>query len=300
LKIDWLAAYAGPLSWTLMVIIITYLSLIFGELVPKRLALLNPEGIAKVVARPMNLLSRFGKPLVMILGFSTDAVLRLLRAKKSDEPPVTEEEIHSLMRQGQEAGVLEAAEHAMLRNVLRLDELRLGNIMTLRKEIYYIDVEEDLSVNRTSIATSPHARVPLCRGGIDQVIGIVYAKDVVAALLQDQPLVLAELAKEPIFISRMATPLELLEQIRKSKMHLAIVRDEQGHTSGLVTLNDVMEAIAGSLPEGGEEEEPDFVQREDGTWLVSGLVDIATFKDQFGVKTLTEEESGHCHTLGGL
>ncbi len=300
IEVDWLAPYAGPLSWTLMVIIITYLSLIFGELVPKRLALLNPEGVAKVMARPMNLLSRLGKPLVLILGFSTDMVLRLLRAKKSDEPPVTEEEIHSLMRQGQEAGVLEAAEHEMLRNVLHLDELRLGNIMTLRREIYYIDLEEDLAVNRFRLATSPHSRVPLCRGGIDQVIGILYAKDVVAALLQGQPLNLAELAKEPIFISRMATPFALLETIRQSKMHLAIVRDEQGHTSGLVTLNDIMEAIAGSLPEGSEEDEPDFVQREDGTWLVSGLVDVATFKDQFGVKTLPEEESGHYHTLGGL
>jgi len=295
-----LAPYAQGLSTALMVIIITYLSLIFGELVPKRLALLNPEGIAKVMSRPMNLLSRIARPLVALLSFSTEGMLKLLRAKKADEQPIIEEEIHSLMRQGTAAGLLEESEQAMVRNVLRLDDIRVGNIMTLRKELFYIDVEDPHEENRTKIANSPHSRIPVCKGSIDNVLGILYAKDVLNRIMSNQEPDLAALVTRPLFIPRYATGLQLLEQFKKSKSHLAIVVDEHGQTSGLVSLNDVLEAIVGDLPDEDEEYEPDFVEREDGSWLVSGQVDISTFKEHFGIKTLPEEEYGNYHTLGGL
>lgn len=300
LQFEPLAPYAQGLSTALMVIFITYLSLIFGELVPKRLALLNPEGIAKVMARPMNLLSRIARPLVALLSFSTEGMLKLLRAKKPEEQPIIEEEIHSLMRQGTAAGLLEESEQTMVRNVLRLDDIRVGNIMTLRKELFFIDVEDSIEENRRKIANSPHSRIPVCKGSIDNVLGILYAKDVLSRIMSQQEPDLVALVTRPLFIPRYATGLQLLEQFKKSKSHIAIVVDEHGQTSGLVSINDVLEAIVGDLPDEDEEYEPDFVQREDGSWLVSGQVDISTFKEHFGIKSLPEEEYGNYHTLGGL
>lgn len=295
-----LAPYAEPLSLAAMVILITYFSLIFGELVPKRLGLMNPELIARLVARPMNLLSLVVQPLVVLLSVSTELILKLLRAKKIQETDIIEEEIHSLMQQGTESGVLEESEHAMVKNVLRLDDQRVGNMMTLRKELFYLDITHDLDENRQKIANTPHSRIPVCKGGIDNVIGILHTKDMLDQLMRGAEPDIASLIKRALVVPRYATGLQLLEQFKKSRSHVAIVVDEHGQTSGLVSLNDVMTAIVGDLPMEDEEYEPDFVEREDGSWLVSGQVDIAAFKDRFRVKSLPEEEYGNYHTLGGL
>jgi putative hemolysin len=295
-----LAPYAHPLSITAMVVIITYFSLIFGELVPKRLGLMNPELIARLVARPMDLLSLMARPLVALLSVSTEVILRLLRARKVEESDIIEEEIHSLMQQGTESGVLEESEHAMVKNVLRLDDQRVGNMMTLRKELYYIDITDDLDENRRKIAETTHARIPVCKGNIDNVIGILHTKDLLDQIMRGDPLDIAGLLRRPLVVPRYASGLQLLEQFKKSKSHVAIVVDEHGQTSGLVSVNDVMTAIVGDLPAEDEEYEPDFIERDDGSWLVSGQVDIAAFKDRFRVKNLPEEEFGNYHTLGGL
>lgn len=300
LQVDSLAPYAESLSTVLMVVCVTYLSLIFGELVPKRLALLNPEAIATIMARPMNMLSRIARPLVVLLSLSTEGILKLLHARKRDEPPIIEEEIHSLVRQGTAAGVLEESEQVMIKNVLRLDDQRVGNIMTLRRDVFYVDIEDSIEENRRKIAGSHYSRIPVCKGGLDNVIGILYAKDMLNRVLADQPLDLTALVKRPLFIPRYATALQLLEQFKKSKIHLAMVVDEHGQTSGLVSTNDVLEAIVGDLPAEDEEYEPDFVEREDGSWLVAGQVDIGAFKEHFDIKRLPEEEQGNYHTLGGL
>lgn len=296
-----LAPYAKPLSLTLMVIIITYLTLIFGELVPKRLAMLNPEAIARVLAPPMSLLSRVARPLVWLLSASTEAMLRLLRAKRAEEPPMVEEEIHSLMRQGTAAGVLEESEQFMIRNVLRLDDLRVGNIMTLRKDVYYIDLEDSARENHELIANSPHSRIPLCRGGLDHVVGVIYAKDVLKSVMAAEEPDLAALARPALNVPRQATGLELLDRLRQSNNHIAIVADAHGYTSGIVSMTDVLEAIVGRFPTEDEAAETDFVPRRDGTWLVSGQVDITAFRQHFELRPLPEEEedSGY-HTLGGL
>lgn len=300
LDIPLLAPYAKPLSITGMVIIITYFSLIFGELVPKRLGLMNPELIARLVARPMNMLSLVTRPLVALLSLSTELILKLLRAKKVDEGDIIEEEIHSLMQQGTESGVLEESEHVMVKNVLRLDDQRVGNMMTLRKELYYIDINDGIEENRRKIAGTPHARIPVCKGNIDNVIGILHTKDLLDQLMGGEQPDIASLIKRPLVVPRYATGLQLLEQFKKSKSHVAIVIDEHGQTSGLVSVNDVMTAIVGDLPAEHEDYEPDFIEREDGSWLVSGQIDIGAFKDHFRVKMLPEEEFGNYHTLGGL
>lgn len=300
LDIPLLAPYAKPLSITGMVIIITYFSLIFGELVPKRLGLMNPELIARMVARPMNMLSLVTRPLVALLSISTELILKLLRAKKVDEGDIIEEEIHSLMQQGTESGVLEESEHVMVKNVLRLDDQRVGNMMTLRKELYYIDINDGIEENRRKIAGTPHARIPVCKGNIDNVIGILHTKDLLDQLMGGEQPDIASLIKRPLVVPRYATGLQLLEQFKKSKSHVAIVIDEHGQTSGLVSVNDVMTAIVGDLPAEHEDYEPDFIEREDGSWLVSGQIDIGAFKDHFRVKMLPEEEFGNYHTLGGL
>lgn len=300
LDIPLLAPYAKPLSITGMVIIITYFSLIFGELVPKRLGLMNPELIARLVARPMNMLSLVTRPLVALLSISTELILKLLRAKKVDEGDIIEEEIHSLMQQGTESGVLEESEHVMVKNVLRLDDQRVGNMMTLRKELYYIDINDGIEENRRKIAGTPHARIPVCKGNIDNVIGILHTKDLLDQLMGGEQPDIASLIKRPLVVPRYATGLQLLEQFKKSKSHVAIVIDEHGQTSGLVSVNDVMTAIVGDLPAEHEDYEPDFIEREDGSWLVSGQIDIGAFKDHFRVKMLPEEEFGNYHTLGGL
>lgn len=300
LGVPLLAAYAKPLSITAMVIIITYFSLIFGELVPKRLGLMNPELVARLMARPMHILSQLARPLVILLSVSTELILKLLRARKVEESDILEEEIHSLMQQGTESGVLEESEHAMVKNVLRLDDQRIGNIMTLRKELYYLDILDDLEENRRKIAETPHSRIPVCKGSIDNVIGILHTKDLLDLLMRSEIVDIAGLIKRPLVVPRYATALQLLEQFKKSKSHVAIVVDEHGQTSGLVSVNDVMTAIVGDLPAEDEEYEPDFVERDDGSWLVSGQVDIAAFKDRFRVKHLPDEEFGNYHTLGGL
>ncbi|NPU95526.1 MAG: HlyC/CorC family transporter [Gammaproteobacteria bacterium] len=300
LEVDLLAPWAEPLSLTLMVIIITYFSLIFGELVPKRLAMHNPEAIAKVVAHPMNLLSKVARPLVVLLSISTEAILKLLGTKKAEEMDIIEEEIHSLMKQGTEAGVLEESEHTMVRNVLRLDDQRVSNIMTLRKEVYYIDLEDGGDDNLQKVKDSTHSRIPVCKGGIDNVIGFLHSKDVMNQVLGGKALDISDMIKRPLFVPSSATALQLLEQFKKSRVHLAIVVDEHGQTSGLVSVNDVLEAIVGDMPADDQEYEPDFIEREDGSWLVNALVDISEFKEKFGIRSLPEEEQGNYSTLGGL
>lgn len=300
LEISAIAAYAKPVSWTLMVILITYFSLIFGELVPKRLALMNPELIARVVARPMDLLSKATHPLVWLLSISTELILRLLKAQRRPEESMIEEEIHSLMKQGTESGLLEQSEQDMVRNVLRLDDKRVGNIMTLREDMFYIDLDDCDEANLHKINASGYFWVPVCSGGIRQVIGLLSSKDLLNACMQGGSLDLRSLLKPPVFVPLYATTLQLLEQFKQSKSQIAIVTDEHGQTSGLVSMSDVMMAIVGDLPGDDEEYEPDFIPREDGSWLVSGQVDIASFKDKFAIRNLPDEKYGSYHTLGGL
>lgn len=302
----WLASYgmsegqAQVLSLVLMVAILAYFSLVFGELVPKRLALHDPEAIARAVAKPMTLLARLAYPAVRLLSLSTDTVLRILGQRQRDEPPVTEEEVRVLIEQGANAGVFERSEQEMMENVLRLSDQRIASIMTLRSDVVYLDLEDPIEANRRKLESSPVSRLPVCRGGLDHIVGFVHAKDLLARILKGDGLDLAAAARRPLFVPRTMTPMRLLEQFKKARVHLAVVIDEHGNTAGVVTLNDVLESVAGEFPTADEKYDPDIVQREDGSWLLSGQLDVSRFRDLLKLGSLPDQARGNYHTVAGF
>lgn len=295
-----LADYAKPLAWTVMVIVITYFSLIFGELVPKRLALMNPELIARYASRPMDILSRVTHPLIWLLSSSTGLILKLLRAQTREEDHLIEEEIHSLIKQGGDLGVLDQSERDMMTNVLRLNDKRVGNIMTLYDDLFYVDLAHDNEANLHKISVSNYSWVPVCHGNPRQIVGLLSSNELLGACMKCGEPDLKALLRPPLFVPLATTVPELLEQFKQSKSQLAIVTDGNGETMGLVSMADVMMAIINDIPGMTNEYEPDFVQRADGSCLVDGQVDITSFKNRFGLRHLPEENYGNYHTLGGL
>jgi putative hemolysin len=295
-----LAPYSSGLSLVIVVFGITYFSLIIGELVPKRLALLRPEKIAMLMARPMRLVSLVVFPLVKILSMTTDLILRLVGAKTMGEPLVTEKEIKLMIEQGTEAGVFHKSEQQMVSNILRLDNLRVGAIMTPRMDIYYLDANDPLEENRQKIIESPYSKILVCQDGLDNILGFIGAKDLLNRTLVGKDMDLKNLVKKPHFIPKSLDPMKLLEEFKYSKAPLALVVDEYGEVAGLVTLKDVMEAIVGDIPTEESEEEPEAVQREDGSWLLDGMLSIEKFKQIFDVEELPDEVSGNYHTIGGF
>lgn len=299
-RIPALAPYAHPLSLTVMVVALTYVSLIVGELVPKRLALTRPESIATKIAQPMEWLSRVARPLVHLLSVSTDAVLRLLRVRKVAGPAVTLEEFKVMMEQGTEEGVFERSEQELVTNVLNLDERFVGAILTPRSDVVFLDVRDPEERNRQKLMDHPHSVLPLCDGGLDHVIGFVRSKSVLQQLLRGAPLDFLAAAEPPLFVPRTMTLMGLLEQFKRTHLPVALVVDEFGDVDGIVSLTDVISSIVGDLP-GEPGEEPMIVRREDGSWLMDGAVDIDTAQRVLGTDTLIDEDDRlHYHTLGGL
>ena len=299
LQVPFLDAYAQPLSLVLMVFILTYLSLIIGELVPKRIAMQRPEVIAMLVAKPMQSISSLAAPLVLLLSASTNTVLRLLGARNSTEPTVTEEEIKVMIEQGTEEGVFDRAEQELVSNVLRLDDRNVGAVMTPRKDIVFLDVQQTYEENRDRLCDAPHTVIPLCDGGLDHVIGLVRSNDLLESLLRGEQIDFPRLAKSPLFVPKTITLMQLLEHFKRAHLPAALVIDEYGEVVGIATVNDVIEAIVGDFP-GTEEEDPLVVQREDGSWLVDGMLDLDGLKTLLKVDELPEEELGNFHTVGGL
>jgi putative hemolysin len=295
-----LQPYSEGLSVTLVVALITYLSLVIGELVPKRIALANPERIACRIAPAMRSLSRISAPAVHLLGISTDALLRLLNVDPSAEPDITEEEIKALIRQGADSGVFEESEHDMVQRVLRLGDRTIKTMMTPRTEISWLDLESSLDENLTEVKDSNHSRFPVGRGSLDDCIGIVRVRSLLTAQLSSDPLDLEALCQPPLYVAESIRSLTVLEQFKRTGIHIALVTDEFGGVEGLVTLNDLMEGIVGDLPALEDEEEPTFVIREDGSWLVDGSLDINEFDDRIGSKLLGSEEQRQYHTMAGF
>jgi len=263
------ANYAGPIGFTLVVTIITYISVIIGELVPKQLALKNPEAIACRVAYPMDLLSRIAGPFVWVLDGSGRALIRLLGLKKSNEAAVTDEEIKSLIEEAESAGVIESGERDMIAGVMRLGDRPVRALMTPMTDIDMIAIDDDLSDLRKKIVATPHSRIPVHGEDPEEVIGIVVIKDVADALLERRKLEIDKLVQKVPVIPESMPALEAMELFRGSSIHVAFVQDEYGRTLGLVTAADLLSAIAGSLEpqeEGGE----GAVQRDDGSWLLPG------------------------------
>jgi putative hemolysin len=298
--LPFLAPYSHVIALAIVVLCITYASLIIGELVPKRLALNNPERLAVIIAPPMRTLTRLAAPVAHLLSLSTETVLRVFGVRPSVEPPVTEEEIRLLLQQGAQAGMFEAAEQVMVERVFRLGDRRISGVMTPRTEIVWLDRQASLEEIRRTVTESVHSRFLVAQGTLDNVLGVLHAKDLLALALLEQPLDLAALVRQPLYVPESMRALNVLEQFKESGTHIALVVDEYGGIQGLVTPSDILEAIVGDIPSAGELREPQAVQREDGSWLLDGMLSIDEFKELFQLSTMPGEEQGVYQTLAGF
>jgi putative hemolysin len=313
------AAFAEPLShWllahfplqegvaritatALVVVIITFLTIIFGELVPKRLGQMFPESVARKVARPMNWLSAATRPFVALLGACTHGVLRIMGLKDTGTRAVTEEEIAAQLEEGLDAGVIEAQEHQMVRNVFRLDDRQIGSMMIPRAEIAWLEVDAPLADVIATVQEHGHSRYPVCRGGLDEVIGVLQVQTLVPAVASAQQagFSLAQHLQAPVFVPETLSGMELLEHLRGAGSDLVFVVDEYGAVQGVITERDVLEAITGEFSTDSSEDAW-AVRREDGSWLLDGLIPVPELKDRLGMKELPEEERGRYNTLAGM
>lgn len=292
--------YSDFLALGIVVGAITYLSLIIGELVPKNIALSNPEKIAAAVSKPMNMLSRITSPLVTFLSFSTDIVLNILSVKKSEEPAVTDEEIRLLIREGAKSGAFEIEERNIVERTMRLSDKKVKSLMTPRKEIIWLDIDSPFKTLRNKIVRKHHAHFPVCRDNLDKVLGIVATENLLVDFLDQEKINLKKLLQKPLFIPESMDGLKVFELFKKSGIHMALVVDEYGNTQGLVSLTDILEEIVGDIPTINDLDEEEIVRREDGTYLIDGLVSIEEFKEYFKIKKLIGEKAGTYHTLGGF
>ncbi|MDP2868996.1 hemolysin family protein [Methyloversatilis sp.] len=296
--------YSRTIALSIVVVGITYFSVVVGELVPKRLALLAPESIASLISRPMVMLALIARPLVVVLSVSSNTILRLAGARRTEEPPITDEEINVLMGQGAEAGVFHQSEQQIVSNVLRLDEQRVGAIMTPRKDIFAVDLEDPEEEIRARIADSPYSRVLVCRDGVEHVLGVLQTgsllKRSLAGITIDRASIEA-LLTPPLYVPDTVSTAQLLENFRRTRKHLALLVDEYGDLQGLVTVNDVLAAIVGDISVEDIDEAQEIVQREDGSWLVDGSTSISKLKSVVGLdQELPGEDSGGFHTVGGF
>src|SRR5690606_1303134 len=296
-RIPELARYSSQLALGIVVAAITFVSLVIGELVPRRIALLHPERIAAALARPMHYISVAATPLVALLGATTDAVVRILGVKRPKEPPITEEELTLLIEQGTEAGVLEVEEQELVSRVFSLGDQRAASLMTPRQRVVWLDVDASDDEIRATLRKHRFSRYPVCRGSIDRVIGMVDVRDLVARAAEGGAMDIRRVMRQPLFVPDSIRALRLLELFRESGVHFAIVVDEFGGTDGVITLNNVLEAIAGHLvvPEGEK-----FVRRPDGSWLVDAAVTMDEVWDELDLPGRRTEGRRAHGTLGGF
>jgi len=291
--------YADYLAAGLVVVLITYFSIVLGELVPKRLAQSRPEAIARLVARPVDWLAMAAKPFVWLLTKSTKALLRVLGVKDTPGSPVTEDEIHAMLAEGTSAGVIERHEHPMVRNVFRLDDRQINSFMVPRGDVVTLEVDAPLEEILDRIESSDHARLPVVKGGFDNILGVLNARRFLLRIARgDRPDVTHEL-RLPLYVPETLTGMELLDNFRASGVQMAFVVDEYGEILGIVTLQDLIEAITGEF----QSRNPDSswaVQRADGSWLLDGLIPLPELKDRLALTSVPEEERGRYHTLSGM
>ena len=299
-EVPQLARYAEGIALGLVVSVITVLSLIIGELVPKRIGLNNPEAIASWVARPMILLSKIGGPVVHVLTAATNLVLRVFGIKGEAEPNLTEDEIKALISQGAETGAVGATEENIVQRVFQLGDQRVAAIMTPRPDIEWIDVDAGAEELREFLASHAHTQFVVCHGGLDEVLGIVRSADLLPLAFKGAPIDLRKLTKEALFVPDSMPAVQLLESFRGSHKHVALVMDEYGAVEGLVTVTDLLTAIVGDLPADASEAAGAFVSRADGSWLVEGSAPMEEVATHFGMDALPEDETGAYHTIGGF
>lgn len=283
----------------LVVVIITYMTIIFGELVPKRVGQMYPEVVARTIAQPMVWLSTLTRPFVRLLAATTEGILRALGIRDNGNRSVTEEEIAAQLEEGLDAGVIEAHEHQMVRNVFRLDERLISSMMIPRSDIAWLNVEAPMADNLATIAEHGYSRYPVCRGGLDDVVGVITAQQLLHQLTQNQAYSLSDGLLPAVFVPETLSGMELLEHFRGSDTQMVFVVDEYGEVQGVITLRDVLEAITGEFTP-SQAEDAWAIQREDGSWLVDGLIPATELKDRLDIRNLPDEDRGRYNTLAGM
>lgn len=297
-SITWLKNYAEEIAFVTIVTAITYFSLIIGELVPKSIALNNPEKITILLSPFMKGLAIFTYPFVVFLSLSTKLLLKLLMIKASNEPPVTEEELKYMIETGSQHGIIEKQESEMMYGVFRFGDKNAEDIMTRKKDITWLNANQTLPEIQANVFQSSCTKFPVCENSIDKIIGVVSIKDVLRYIEKEEEFILKEHLIEPIFFAETTPALKILETFRDKQIHIGFVVDEYGNTVGLVTLHDLIENIIGDLPEIGDEELVKVVIREDGSFLVDGDLSIEELKKTLNVRSFPKEKT--YSTLAGL
>jgi putative hemolysin len=295
LTVPLLADYNVGLSTALVVIIITFFTLVFGELVPKRLGLANPEKIAKNVAPIMRVITLVVHPFVWLLSTTTSFIMRIFRIK-TDDDQVTEEEIKAIISEGSEQGAIEDAEHEIIQRVFHLGDRNITSLMTHRSDVVWFDVNDNEIQIREKIIKEPHSVYPICDKEIDNIKGIVSVKDL---YVTDDNILFKDVMKTPLFVPENISPYQLLEKFKQTKIHTSFVVDEYGTLLGLVTLNDLLEAIVGDLPQ-QHTSDYEIVKREDGTFLVDGQIPFYDFLTKFEKADWMNEGEQEFDTLAGF
>ena len=289
-------------EWTalgIVVALITYFSIVIGELVPKRIGQNNPELIARYIAKPISALAFISKPFVMLLTGSTNFILKILGVKDKSHNEVTEEEIHAVLEEGTTAGLIETNEHNMLRNVFRLDDRQIVSLMVPRSDIVYLDITASFEDSVDLIEKSEHARFPVVNEDLSNILGVLNARKMLASIAKGGPRTLEHSLQTPLYVPETLTGLELLENFKSSHNQIAFVVDEYGEVMGLITLQDLIESITGEFAT-DDPQESWAIKREDGSWLLDGHIPIPELKDSLELDSVPEEELGRYHTLSGL
>jgi len=288
--------YAYPLAVSLVVAAITYLSLVVGELVPKRIAMGHAEAIAMHVSLPMAVVAKVGTPIVYALRVSTEGLLRLLRVPQTAENKITEEEIKVMIAEGTETGVFAKQEHRMIEGVLHLADHSVRTIMTPRLDIEWLDVQEDAATLMPAILAAEHSRLLLCEAAVDEALGFVHVKDLLGQIATGKPLAPRACLKEALTVHETTTVLRLLDLFRKQAANLAVVLDEYGGVLGIVTPRDIFAAIAGEFAEDAADD-PDVTRRQDGSWLIDGRLRLTDLERAIEARGLSDPEYS---TVAGL
>ncbi len=299
-ELPFVGDYAFELAEVTAVVIVTYLSLVLGELAPKQIGLNRPESIASGIAPSMTWLAWLTRPLVRFLSLSTKFVMKLLRIRPSDEPAITEEEIQILLEQGAEIGVVEPIEEEIVEQLFRVGDLRVNDLMVDRRDIVWLDVNDPPEVIQSKIGVGIHSRYPVARGDLDNIVGLVFVKDLLVQMLGSDLPDLELLLKPALFIPSGLPVYEVLERFKEAQAQIAFITDEHGGVEGLVTFIDLLESIVGDVPEIGDPADPTAVRRADGSWLVDGKLPVEEFKQIFDIEQLPEEEENYYQTIGGF
>jgi len=300
-EVAWMDGYSSQISVLIVVIVITFLTLVLGELVPKRIGLAIPEKYAMIVAFPMNVLSKIVAPFVWLLSATTEGIVRLLNIKTSQNA-VTEEEIKALVDEGADIGAIEHIEHEIVDRVFSLGDKRAVNLMTHRSNIVWLDINDEYEVHKQTILKSGHTVYPVCQGGLDNVIGVVHIKSLLKQYLIDQPIQLKQLTHPLNYVHENSSAYSILNKFKASKIHQAIVLDEYGALQGIVTINDILSSLVGDISDSDTAERPEIVTREDGSLLIDGQYQIDDLFTALNIDISEEEEAGlgSINTIAGL